>query len=88
MKDGATGSSMHGTGGNPKLKGAIPSAPSNPNFEGVSTIGTTISPIDQDVRAMLHKSQSGYFNREGDNVGKHLEEWLEKMENYYNLTKI
>ena len=46
VSNGAIGSSIHGIGGNPKLKGAIPSAPSSPKFEDVSTIGTTKSPID------------------------------------------
>ena len=49
VKDGAIGSSMHGIKGNPKLKCAIPSAPSSPKFEGVSTIGTANNPIDQDM---------------------------------------
>ena len=34
---------------------------------------------------MLQKSQIGYFNEEGENVGKQLEEWIEKMDDYYDL---
>ena len=45
-----------------------------------------LHPLDRDVEAMLRKSQPGYFSSgEGDNVGKQLEEWLEKMEDYFNL---
>ena len=36
--------------------------------------------LDRDVEAMLRKSQPGYFSGEGDDVGKQLEEWLEKMD--------
>ena len=42
-------------------------------------------PIDRDIEAMLRKSQPGYFSREGDDVGKQLEEWLEKMDYYFEL---
>ena len=41
--------------------------------------------VDRDVKAMLCKSQPGYFNGEGDEVGKQLEEWIEKMDNYFDL---
>ena len=34
---------------------------------------------------MLRKSQPGYFSGEGDDVGKQLEEWLKKMEDYFDL---
>ena len=44
-----------------------------------------LNPIDRDVEAMLRKSQPGYFSGEGDNVGKLLKEWLEKMEYYFDL---
>ena len=37
------------------------------------------------VEAMLRKFQPGYFRGKGENVGKQLEEWLEKMDDYYNL---
>ena len=40
--------------------------------------------VDQDVEAMLCKSQPGYFNGEGDNVGRQLEDWLENMDDYFN----
>ena len=41
--------------------------------------------VDRDVEAMLCKSQPGYFNGEGDDVGKQLEEWIEKMDDYFDL---
>ena len=44
-----------------------------------------LSSVDCDVKAMLRKSQAGYFSGEGENAGKQLEEWLEKMDDYYNL---
>ena len=34
---------------------------------------------------MLQKSQPGYFSGEGDDVGKQLAEWLEKMDDYFAL---
>ena len=42
-------------------------------------------PLIRDVKAMLQKSQPGYFSGEGENVGKQLKEWIEKMDNYYDL---
>ena len=44
-----------------------------------------LHPLDRNVEAMLRKSQPGYFIGEGDNVGKQLKEWLEKMEDYFDL---
>ena len=44
-----------------------------------------LPPIDRDVKAMLRNSQPGYFSGEGENVGKQLEEWIEKMDDYYDL---
>ena len=44
-----------------------------------------IASVNRDVEAMLCKSQSGYFSGEGDNVGKQLEDWLEKMDDYFDL---
>ena len=44
-----------------------------------------LPPVDRDVKAMLRKSQPGYFSGEGENVGKQLEEWIEKMDDYYDL---
>ena len=41
--------------------------------------------LDHDVEAMLRKSQPGYFSGEGDDVRKQLEEWLEKMDDYFAL---
>ena len=45
-------------------------------------------PIDRDIKAMLRKSQPGYFSGEGDDVGKQLEEWLEKMDDYFELAHL
>ena len=46
MKDGAIGSSIHGTLSNPKLEGVIPSCPpTNPKLEDVSTISTATIPL-------------------------------------------
>ena len=50
---------------------------------GSSSMGS--QQIDQDVKAMLRKSQPGHFSGEGDNVGEQLEEWFEKMEEYFSL---
>ena len=44
-----------------------------------------LTPVNRDVEAMLRKSQLGYFSGEGENVGKQLEEWIEKMDDYYDL---
>ena len=46
------------------------------NINGQGPIAN--NPVDRDIEAMLQKSQPGYFSGEGDNVGKQLEEWLEK----------
>ena len=34
---------------------------------------------------MLCKFQFNYFSGEGKNVGKQLEEWIKKMDDYYDL---
>ena len=61
-----------------------------PNRSGQSgSVGTTqmaITPVNRDVEAMLRKSQPGYFSGEWDNVEKQLEDWLEKMDNYFALS--
>ena len=44
-----------------------------------------LHPLDCDVEAMLCKPRPSYFSGEGDNVGKQLEEWLEKMDDYFAL---
>ena len=44
-----------------------------------------LTPINRDVEAMLQKSHPGYFSGEGENVGKQLEDWIEKMDDYYDL---
>ena len=57
------------------------------NNGGCSSV-TAANVIGRDVEAMLRKSQPGYFSGEGDNVGELLEEWFEKMEDYFNLAHI
>ena len=54
------------------------------NNGGCSSVATA-NVIDRDVEAMLRKSQPGYFSGEGDNVGELLEEWFERMEDYFDL---
>ena len=55
------------------------------NAHADSPAAMALHPLDRDVEAMLRKSQPGYFSGEGDDVGKQLEEWLEKMEDYFDL---
>ena len=55
----------------------------NAHADGAAAMA--LHPLDRDVEAMLRKSQPGYFSGEGDDVGKQLEEWLEKMEDYFDL---
>ena len=43
--------------------------------------------VNQDIDAMLRKSQPSHFDGEGTDVGKKLKEWLEKMDDYFNLTQ-
>ena len=47
-----------------------------------------LTTVDHDVEAMLQKSQSKYFSGKGANMGKQLEEWIEKMDDYYNLAHL
>ena len=49
------------------------------------TASLALTIVDQYVEAMLHKSQPSYFSKEGENVGKQLEEWINKMDDYYDL---
>ena len=44
-----------------------------------------LTTIDQDIEVMLQKSRPRYFSGEGENVGKQLEEWIKKIDDYYNL---
>jgi len=44
-----------------------------------------VNMVDPDVEAMLKKSQPRYFNGEGDDVSRQLEEWIEKMDDYFDL---
>ena len=57
----------------------------NKNLTGPAAPAVALGPVDRDVDNMLCKSQPGYFSGEGDDVGKQLEEWLEKMEDYFDL---
>ena len=43
--------------------------------------------VDRDIDAMLRKSQPGHFDGEGIDVGKKLEEWLKKMDDYFDLAQ-
>ena len=58
------------------------------------TVGVTAnvaqshSNMDRDIDAMLRKYQPGNFNGEGKQVGKQLEEWIEKMEDYFDLAHL
>ena len=58
-----------------------------PNGNPAQAAGPILAPhpFDWDVEDMLRKSQPGYFNVEGDDVGKQLKEWLEKMDDYFAL---
>ena len=44
--------------------------------------------IDRDVEVMLCKTQPGHFDGEGTDVGRKLEEWLEKMDDYFDLAQL
>ena len=46
-----------------------------------------LNPINQDVEAMICKSQLGYFSGEEEHVAKQLKDWLEKMDDYFDLAK-
>ena len=41
--------------------------------------------IERDIDAMLRKSQPGNFSGEGKDVGKILEDWIERMDDYFDL---
>ena len=41
--------------------------------------------MDQDIDAMLRQSQPGNFSGEGKQVEKQIEEWIEKMKDYFDL---
>ena len=47
----------------------------------------TSQPIKRDIDAMLRKYQPGNFSGEGLDVGQQLEEWIEKMEEYFDLAQ-
>ena len=50
-----------------------------------ANVAPSHSNMDRDIDAMLRKSQPGNFSGEGKQVGKQLEEWIEKMEDYFDL---
>ena len=43
--------------------------------------------IERDIDAMLRKSQPGNFSGEGKDIGKVLEDWIEKMDDYFDLAQ-
>ena len=43
-------------------------------------VPTPSTHIEHDIDAMLQKSQPGHFDKEGTDIGKKLEEWLERMD--------
>ena len=51
-------------------------------------IAANPSVMDCDIDAMLRKSQPGSFSGKGKQVGKQLEEWIEKMEDYFDLAHL
>ena len=55
------------------------------NAHADSLAHMALHPLNRDVEAMLWKSQPRYFSGEGDNVGKHLEDWLGKMDDFFDL---
>ena len=50
-------------------------------------VPTPSTHIKCDINAMLWKSQPGHFDGEGIDVDKKLEEWLECMDDYFNLAQ-
>ena len=50
-----------------------------------ANVAPSHSNMDRDIDAMLRKSQPRNFSGEGKQVGKQLEEWIEKMEDYFDL---
>ena len=50
-------------------------------------VPTPSTHIERDIDAMLQKSQPGHFDGEGTDVGNKLEEWLERMDDYFNLAQ-
>ena len=52
-----------------------------------TSVACSHSTMDRDINAMLRKSQPGNFSREGKQDRKQLEEWIEKMEDYFDLAQ-
>ena len=52
-----------------------------------SVTTSVASTMDRDIDAMLCKFQSRNFSGEGKQVGKQLEEWIEKTEDYFDLAQ-
>ena len=57
------------------------------NTTTVAAVAPPTTHVERDIDAMLRKSQPGHFDGEGTNVGKKLEEWLERMDDYFNLAQ-
>ena len=58
--------------------------PRNQGLNSTSAVAN-LGVMDRDIDAMLRKSQPGNFSGKGKQVGKQLEEWIEKMEDYFDL---
>ena len=43
--------------------------------------------LERDIDAMLRKSQPGNFSGEGKDIGKVLEDWIERMDDYFDLAQ-
>ena len=52
-----------------------------------ANVAPSHSNMDRDIDAMLRKSQPENFSGEGKQVGKQLKEWIEKMEDYFDLAQ-
>ena len=60
-----------------------PTAGAGPS--GTADASITSHAIERDIDAMLRKSQPGNFSGEGRDVGQQLEDWIEKMDEYFDL---
>ena len=47
----------------------------------------TQNALERDIDAMLRKSQPGNFSGEGKDIGKVLEDWIERMDDYFDLAQ-
>ena len=58
-------------------------APISTRAEGVLTQNA----LEHDIDAMLRKSQPGNFSGERKDIGKVLEDWIERMDDYFDLAQ-